>query len=54
MGVLGRFTDKHALLLCRPNVIRRSVVKTMNLMKSGLGLFCYFDEGSDTLEYLAQ
>ena len=54
MRVLVCFTDKRASLLCRPNVIRQSVVETMKLMKAGLGLFCYFDLGSDTEEYLAQ
>ena len=54
MCVLVCFTDKDALLPCRPNVIRQSVVETMKLMKAGLGLFCYFDEGSDAVEYLAQ
>ena len=54
MRVLVCFTDKLVLLLCRPNVTRRSVVETMKLMKAGLGLFCYFGEGLDTLEYLAQ
>ena len=49
MRVLVCFTDKHVLLLCRPNVTLQSVV-----MKAGLGLFCYFDEGSDTVEYLAE
>ena len=54
MRVLVCFTDKHALLPCRPNVTRQSVVETMKLMKAGLGLFCYFNKGSDTVEYLAQ
>ena len=53
MRVLVCVTEKRALLPCRPNVTRRSVVETMKLMKAGLGLFCYFDEGSDTLEYLS-
>ena len=54
MRVLVCFTDKHVLLLCRPNVTLQSVVETMELMKAGLGLFCYFDEGSDTVEYLVE
>ena len=54
MRVLVCFTDKQAVLLCRPNVTRQSVVETMNLLKAGLGIFCYFYEGSDTVEYWAQ
>ena len=54
MRVLVCFTDKLVLLLCRPNVTWQSVVETMKLMKAGLGLFCYFDEGSDTVEYFAE
>ena len=54
MRVLVCFTDKHVLLLCRPNVTLQSVVETMKLMKAGLGLFCYFNKGSYTVEYLAQ
>ena len=52
MRVLVCFTYKHVLLLRRSNVTRRSVVETMKLLKTGLGLFCYFEEGSDTVEYL--
>ena len=54
MRVLVCFTGKQAVLLCRPNVTRQSVVETMNLLKAGLGIFCYLYEGSDTVEYWAQ
>ena len=54
MRVLVCFTDKQAVLLCRPNVTRQSVVKTMKVLKAALGIFYYFYEGSDTVEYWAQ
>ena len=38
MRVLVCFTDKQAVILCRPNVTRQSVVETMNLLKAGLGI----------------
>ena len=54
MRVLVCVTDKQAVLLYRPNVTRWSIVETMKLLKAGLGIFCYFYEGSDTVEYWAQ
>ena len=51
MRELVCFIDKQAVLLCRPNVTRQSVVETLKLLKAGLGIFCYFYEGSDTVEY---
>ena len=39
--------------LSRLTAVASRILKSL-LMKAGLGLFCYFDEGSDTLEYLAQ
>ena len=54
MRVLVCVTDKQAVLLYRPNVTRWSIVETMKLLKAGLGIFWYFYEGSDTVEYWAQ